>query len=224
MATGFCCVAGLREPSHEHIRPVLGDRLPTSLLAPAGGPFDMGAIVEFARAAPIGRFPEVEDHLFRDGEATRLGYVSPGRLWSLLRETAQTSLEETFGPMLTRVGERAFVAKGLGQASLGCLRPDGPVDLVLAEREGHSRLRVDLRGERLDLSLTDARFYLPDDYAAIDLRRVRQVREALRAGEEVLLGVGLTRAFTPDPAEPERHWLQVNAIHMREFAGWRLNK
>lgn len=182
----------------------------------------MGALVEIGSAAPIGRSPELEDHLFRETDVVRQGFVSPTRLWEVLQETSGDTIDAIFGPELLRSGERAFVPKGRGHASLGCLRPRGPVRLVAAEREGALRLRVLLSDEALNLGLTDARFYKPSDYAQIDPSRFEAARLALETDADVLVGVGLTRPFTPDPGEPERHWLQVNALHIRPHIGWRL--
>ncbi len=82
MAHGFCCVAGLSEREHRHVRPVAGQRLHTGLLAPPG-PFDMGAVVELGRTHPAGaRPPRGGGCSVRSGEGTtgRL-WSSPSRLW-----------------------------------------------------------------------------------------------------------------------------------------------
>lgn len=221
MAEGFCCVAGIEEGGHSHIRPVLGERLPTSLLATLGGPFDMGAVVELGRAAPIGRRPEFEDHLFWVEQSSRLGYVSPARLWALVLGGARTELDVIFGSQLEKDGSRASVPQGHGDASLGVYRPNGPVRLTGRMRDGRDNLRVLLPDEGLDLSLTDARFFAPGFLRPSDLR-VAEARAALEAGSQVVLGVGLTRPYAPDPGLPPRHWLQVNALHMEPLVGWRL--
>ncbi|MCZ7577863.1 MAG: hypothetical protein M5U18_12745 [Dehalococcoidia bacterium] len=38
----------------------------------------------------------------------------------------------------------------------------------------------------------------------------------------VILGVGLTRPFAPGDGQSERHWLQVNALHLASNPGLRL--
>ena len=90
-------------------------------------------------------------------------------------------------------------------------------------REGaeYKSLRVRLAAEGLDLSLTDARYYR-NDFQEPDVGRVAAAQAALDAGDEVLLGVGLTRPFASSAEHDERHWLQVNAIHLRSNPGLRL--
>lgn len=93
--------------------------------------------------------------------------------------------------------------------------------LAVRDDSGHKSLRVRLPGEALDLSLTDARFF-EDEFRQPRMDRVQAVQESLDEGEEVLLGVGLTRPFRSSEEQSERHWLQVNAIHVRGLAAMRL--
>ncbi|MGB4860926.1 MAG: hypothetical protein WBO97_00565, partial [Tepidiformaceae bacterium] len=83
-------------------------------------------------------------------------------------------------------------------------------------------IRVHLPYERLELSLTDARYY-KDQFQKPDMERFESANRALRDGVEVLLGVGLTRPFASSAEEEPRHWLQVNAIHLRSQPGLRLS-
>ena len=222
MAAGFCCVAGLTEHDHRHVRPVTGGRLSTSLLAPEGGPFDMGAIVDLGEASPWGKPPEVEDHFFVPAEAERLGFVSADRLWEILASTAGTEFEALFGETLERRGHRATVAAGEGAASLATYRPAIAPLLTVEDRgDRPPSLRIRLDDEGFDLSLTDARYYR-DGYSRPDLERVAAAQSALLAGAAVMLGVGLTRPFAPTAGEEPRHWLQVNALHLRPLTGLRL--
>ena len=46
MQPGYICVAGVEITRGKRVRPVTYGRLPTSLLAREGGPFDMAALVE----------------------------------------------------------------------------------------------------------------------------------------------------------------------------------
>lgn len=222
MARGFCCVAGLTRGDYRHVRPVLGgQRLTTDLLSPVG-PFDMRAIVELGRVHDLGqRPPEVEDHLFRPENSRRIGYAAPERMWELLESTASDSLHEIFGEELERRSERASVPLLSGRASLGTYRPMLGCQLVVRSEGDHKSLRVRLPGEALDLSLTDARFF-EDEYQRPRVDRIAAVREAIDAGEPVILGVGLTRPFKSAEDKAERHWLQVNAVHVRSLVGMRL--
>lgn len=225
MARGFCCVAGVTEREHCHVRPVIGGRLGTGLLAPAG-PFDFGAIVDLGRTHAAGHTPpEVEDHLFTPANAVRVGYARADRIWEILAATAKDSLYDIFGPELERhPGERASVGLLRGRCSLAVYRPMAGCELVTREaRDGaeHKSLRVRLPAEGLDLSLTDARYYV-SDFQEPHAERVASARRALEAGEEVLLGVGLTRPFRSSADFEERHWLQVNAVHFSSDPGLRL--
>lgn len=222
MAHGFCCVAGLSEREHRHVRPVAGQRLHTGLLAPPG-PFDMGAVVELGRTHPAGaRPPEVEDALFAPERARRAGYVSPSRLWSILEETAAESLYDIFGPSLEHhQNRRASVPLLAGEASLGTYLPIASCALAVRTTGDSASLRVVLASEGLDLSLTDARYY-EDEFRAPAMDRVCLATKAIDDGTPVILGVGLTRPFAPADGQSERHWLQVNALHLASNPGLRL--
>lgn len=222
MARRFCCVAGITEQDHRHVRPTLGGRrLGTELLGP-GGPFDMSAIVDLGPVRPVPSAPEIEDHDFALNSPHREGYLSPERFWAMLRQTASESLYDIFGQELEHHGTRASLALGTGRASLGCYRPIGPVSLVLRAEGGHKSLRMKLLAERLDLSLTDAR-YFQDEFTEPDESRVRAAQEAIDADTEVLLGVGVGRPFASAEGMEERHWLQVNALHLASNPGLRLH-
>jgi hypothetical protein len=216
MAPGYCCVAGITESTHEHIRPVLGERLPIEIVRPFGGPFDMGAVVELGEARAVGRVPEIEDYLVWPDDLAHVGYVSRARVWELVRETASSSLEDIFSDQLKRSGDRmsrASVSPGQGKASLGCFAPSGEVRLHVREINGTANIRIELAEEGLDLSLTDARYYT-DHYRRPHRQRIAAAQAAIGRGEGVVLGVGLTRPFAPSEEGPERHWLQVNALHL----------
>jgi hypothetical protein len=222
MAEGYCCVAGMREGDHAYVRPVLAGRLPTSLLAPSGGPFDLGAVVDLGPVEYRGAPPELEDYAFVPEQVRALGHVSAQRMWELLGSTASDDLGEIFGPGLQRSGTRAFVPLGEGNRSLGDWRPRRTVELALAPgASGSPTIRVRLPDERLDLSLTDARYYR-ERYTQPNRTFVRRAQAALLRGEQVILGVGLTRPFSPEDGSPQRHWLQVNALHLESNVGLRL--
>jgi hypothetical protein len=55
MQPGFICVAGVDVSSGRHVRPVLGRRLTTDLLASKGGPFDMAELVDLGAVECCGR-------------------------------------------------------------------------------------------------------------------------------------------------------------------------
>jgi hypothetical protein len=48
------------------------------------------------------------------------------------------------------------------------------------------------------------------------------VQRRIKAGVEVILSVGLTRPWRKQGDTAERHWLQVNNIHLRDAPLWSL--
>ncbi len=218
MSEGFCCVAGVTEQGYRHVRPVTGARLPSTLLQSNGGIFDMGAVVDLGETQPAGEPPEVEDRLFDPKQAKLRGQLSPGKLWQVLKNTASEDLNEIFGPGLRVWRQSRTVEPGQGSASLGCYRPLSGGQLEIQERDG--RIRVVLPGENLNLSLTDARF--TDEHHNANKELVAVTNRAMQEGAELLLGVGLTRPFSPGGRRRRLHWLQANAVHIGSNPGLRL--
>jgi len=166
--------------------------------------------------------PKVEDALFVPERARLEGYVSPSRLWSILEETAADSLYDIFGPDLEHhQNRRASVPLLAGKASLGTYLPVASCTLAVRATGDSANLRVVLASEGLDLSLTDARYY-EDEFRVPAMGRVRVAQNAIDDGTPVILGVGLTRPFAPAEGQRERHWLQVNALHLASDPGLRL--
>jgi hypothetical protein len=48
------------------------------------------------------------------------------------------------------------------------------------------------------------------------------VEERLKSGVEAILSVGLTRPWQKRGDTAERHWLQVNNIHLKDDPLWQL--
>jgi hypothetical protein len=49
---------------------------------------------------------------------------------------------------------------------------------------------------------------------------VRDVAARLQRGVDLILSVGLARAWRRDEGEPYRHWLQVNNLHLADDPLW----
>jgi hypothetical protein len=212
------CVAGITGDG-DQLRPVLDGPWRRSHLAP-GGPLEVGAVVDLGPTAPRPQPPEVEDALvLRPSAVTSRGRLTDAAFWSLVSRHARPTLREIFGPDLRPSGRAgAGVPRGSGSASLGCLRPDWARLEVRADPDGGRCLRVhlydpDLRD--LDLSLTDVRLHDTGNQPVDPLVRAAQNR--LRAGEEVILAVGLTRAYVSRDGTASLHWLQVNNLHFRDY-------
>lgn len=230
MSKGFCCVAGLHETKGQSIRPVLagGVRLSTNFLAPHGGPFEMGALVDLGKTRNVGCRPEIEDREFQPDDAQQVRLLDEKAFWKSLTESAEKSLDEIFGDDFESKGPNsAGVDKGKGSASLGCLRPRGKPRLYLRDhqhKEGlrEIRLKVEDQSYDLDLGVTDIRLYGPD-HVTPDETRVAKVASRIAKGEKLLLSVGLTRAMKSSrPEFPDTHWLQINNLHLVDDPLWSL--
>lgn len=215
MQHGCICAAGLRLDTNSHVRPIPSasarrGRLTLNDLRQHGGSFELGAEIVLNGHKPIPSPPEMEDVAFTSSRFVRVWTVA--ELWERLEAIASESLLDIFGQDLELDGKRATVAVDSGQASLGILRPSGPVRLIVTE-EGKLRVRIREDDKSLDLPLTDLRFYQSD--LVTPRMDVAEATEAkFREGAPALLAVGLTRPYSPGEGVAERHWLQVNNIHL----------
>ena len=221
MQPGYFCVAGVESDTPHHIRPVLRHgRLTNDLLRPNGGPFDLGSVVDLGPTTNAGHAPELEDHRFDPSSTRRLFDDDPEDFWDALDGLAQESLEGIFGPALELWDESGTVDVGEGRASLGCLKPEKQPWLYVDHR-GTVRLVLDYLIPSVDLSVNDLRLYEADHRTP---RRdlVASVQRRLKAGAATILSVGLTRPWQKRGDTAERHWLQVNNIHLEDDPLWQL--
>lgn len=215
---GYICVAGIDIETNRHVRPVLsGQRLGTRMLLGKGGFFDLGQLVDLGKVEYVGQAPELEDYHFDPAKVTRMGKVSPARFWQFLQKNARPTLTEIFGPDLKSFGRGAGVARGCGQASLGCLKLSRPPELYLDDQQ---KIRIAFSDGLLsvDLSVTDLRFY-EEDYKTPKKELVEQAAALCRASSDIILSVGLSRAWAKPGDHTERHWLQMNNIFFRDDPG-----
>lgn len=226
MQKGYVCVAGVDPETGQHVRPVLPlGSLSAQLLASHGGPFDLAALVDLGPTSPSPNPPETEDHVFDPRNARRLERLADDQFWNLLGRLARTRLSAIFGPDLTRRGAGAAVEVGKGTVSLGYLILDLRSELYVRPREGRPdqvRMRLSDHELDLDLSVTDIRLF-GDDHVTPDREAIQRASTLLKTGAEVIVSVGLTRAFSSDPETfPPLHWLQVNNLHFRAGPQWHL--
>jgi hypothetical protein len=223
MSPGYICVAGIDLQTGAHVRPVGYGRLSAGLLTAYGGPFDIGQVVDLGRVVHAGKPPEIEDHRFEPKRARRQRPAPADEFWQWLSAEAKPRVSEIFGPALTRFGARRYaVAVGEGQSSLGCLTAAHRPELYLKPRPGKAdqvRLRLWDGEIEIDSGVTDIRLY---DVAsgAPDADLVRHIAAWLARSACVILSVGLSRPFSPDPDLPEVHWLQINNVHFSEVPLW----
>lgn len=222
MQPGYICVAGVDVQTSKHVRPVLRHgRLTTGLLATNGGPLDIGSVVDLGPTTYAGHAPELEDHHFDPTNSRWLFDDDPDEFWDLLEAVARKNLADIFGPELELWDESGTIDVGEGRASLGCLIPAGQPWLYTDHR-GTVRLVLDYLTPSVDLSVTDLRLY-ERDHKTPRRELVANVQRRLEAGVEAILSVGLTRPWRKHGDTAERHWLQVNNLHLRDDPLWRLN-
>jgi len=219
MRPGCICVAGVDLDTHEHVRPVLQDgQLGRRLLLSRGGLFDIGCVVDLGHVFRMGQPPELEDHQFTPRHARQIGAMVPPAYWELLEEVARPDLAALFGPDLYAHGSGYAVDIGRGKASLGLLRLAEPPLLTITEH-GKVRIRLVDRGHTAWLSVTDLRL-CEDDHTTVRVEGVQRVQDRIRRGVGVILGVGLGRAWSQGADDKERHWLQVNNLHLEDDPLW----
>jgi hypothetical protein len=221
MQPGYFCAAGVDLETGRHVRPVLRrGRLTVDLLSTNGGPFDVGSVLDLGPTTSAGRAPELEDHRFDPAETRWLSDDDPDEFWEVLDRIAQEDLTDIFGPELELWDESGTVDVGEGKASLGCLRPMQQPWMYVDHR-GTVRLVLDYLMPSVDLSVTDLRLYEKDGRTP---RRdlVQSLQKRLEAGVETILSVGLTRPWQKRGDDEERHWLQLNNIHLRDDPLWQL--
>lgn len=209
------CVAGIDQASGKHVRPVAG-RLTTALLSRSGGPFGIAAVVDLGPVKANGAPPEVEDHLFNPGSAKVTGALSAKQYWKLLEQTSEPSLTRIFGKDLMINGRTMALDIGRGKASLGCLAPAHQPSIGI---DGWDKVRLSLRegAHSLAVAVTDVRLY---EKGVPRRKTVEELSERLKEGTRVILSVGLGRSYQKPGDSKERHWLQINNIHLEDDPTW----
>ncbi len=226
MHGGRICIAGIDVDTGRHVRPVLREKIiPFYALSRYGGPFEMARLVELGKPRPTPEAPHFEDHVFVESRAKPLRTASPDEFWSLLHELSSNRLRQIFGDALQKVGSRRYGTQpGQGIASLGCLRPSRLPELFLQKgRDGRQRVRMKITDGPIEaeVGVTDLRLF-KDDHATPDPARISSARQRIEQSEGIVLGVGLTRQYSPSDDVPPVHYLQVTNIHLHEDPTWPL--
>jgi hypothetical protein len=144
-----------------------------------------------------------------------------------MKSVAKPTLVGIFGHDLHPVGhDRAAVEPGRGQTSLGVLIMSlNKPELVIVPNRPRDQIRIKLRTGRfpLNVSVTDIRLYQAD-HVTPDPAAVESAQLKIASASEILLGVGLTRAYADWLSDqPPRHWLQVNNLHFEDDPFWNLS-
>ncbi|HEV3311976.1 MAG TPA: hypothetical protein VG815_15810 [Chloroflexota bacterium] len=210
------CVAGLTREG-VHVRPCDGDvELQRKHLRINGGLFEIAAVVELGEVEEIGIPPEVEDRSFRLTVSSFEFALDPETYWKFLLKHTQAGLREIFGPDLRPVGATMTLPLGRGLASLGAFRPDTQPVLFRDDR-GKIRARLNDRGKKLQIPVTDIRLYREDGSPRDEL--MAWLNRAVEGGCVLCVGVG--RPYKTQARPEEEHWLQVNNIHPQSDPLWR---
>ena len=220
MAPEYICVAGVNPATGEHVRPTTNGRLGRHLLRAEGGPFDIAAMVDIGDVTPEGVAPELEDHYFEPSVACFLSTVAPEDFWTLLNGVAHLTLADIFGPDLQWGGNTCWTERGKGIASLGCLKAATHLRLM---RNSDGKLRMHLSDglrEASSVSVTDIRLFAADHLTMLD-DVVANLNRRIQRGVPVVLSVGLSRPFAKTG---DRHWLQVNGIHLEDNPVWQVKR
>ncbi|HET8556258.1 MAG TPA: hypothetical protein VFL58_02995 [Gaiellaceae bacterium] len=184
------------------------------MLDEEGGPFGVGTLVDLGDVRANPSRPESEDHLFATASARDLRKLDPNEYWQLLDEVAEDDLESIFGPDLERRGRSFAIEEGRGRVSLGVLRVQETPDLEIDDW-GKLRLTLDYVDDPARLGVTDLRF-VEADHRTLKQDAIRDAQQRMRNGVDLLLMVGLARAFVATGDDRRRHWLQVNGICMED--------
>jgi hypothetical protein len=219
MQRGYICVAGINPDTGHHVRPIPeNDRPRRTQLVRHGGPFDIASVVDLGRASYVGHAPEMEDYRFNPRKARRVGTVAPQEFWELLKRVSRQSLAAIFGDDLMQRGGSCTLDVGMGRASLGCLLPSQRPVLHLTDH-GKIRLHLTDGAYTVWLSVTDLRLY-GDDQVTPRRHLVGQIAARIARGAGVIVAVGLSRPWQKLDDTVERHWLQVNNIHLEDNPAW----
>jgi hypothetical protein len=214
MKPGYVCVAGIEPDSGEHIRPVLNRRqLSRALLRKEGGVFEIGALVNLGPTKCVGQAPEMEDHQFSVENLRYERRLNGDKFWEYLIQASEGDLKSIFGDDIAQRDNSCTVDVGCGSASLGNLNSPEIADCGI-NRWG--KIRLSLSGGKFhpELSVTDIRLYNSDQKTARE-EIVEAVASQL-SETGVVLAVGLSRAWKKEGDTAQRHWLQVNNIHLEE--------
>lgn len=221
MQPGYICVAGVDLQTGKHVRPVQIGRLSRTRLTRYGGPFDIATLVDLGRVEYAGSPPKAEDYRFSFDETHPYFVAAPRDFWYLLDRTAQRRLADIFGPELRKHGGTCALPLGKGRASLGCLIPTGKPEFVMSDsrtvRLHFSDGAFEARASVTDLRLYEANQQTPR-FAVID-----DLQRRINSGVGVILSVGVGHPWRKPEDTEERHWLQVNGIHLADNPVWQDN-
>ena len=221
MRPGFICVAGIDLTTGRHVRPVIQGQLTRAYLTRFGGPFDIGEIVDLGSVTYAGSAPHSEDYVFAYTSAQSFAIASPVEFWTTLQRVSQRTLIDIFGPELQKLGNTCATPLGQGRASLGCLIP-ASIPSLFVHDSGKLVINFTDGVFGVHASVTDLRLYKVDQIT-LKHAMVDEINLRMRTGAQVVLSVGLGRSWRKPGDSEERHWFQVNGIHLSDEPIWQDN-
>ena len=174
----------------------------------------MASLVDLGSVEYRGNAPEVEDHYFSSQNVRTIRTLSPEEFWELLQHVARRGIVEIFGSAIRSYGNGCVVEVGTGEVSLGCLIPVTQPKLFV-NSFGNIRVVVTDGTFTLDLSVTDIRL-CEADHKTPKMGLINQINSRMQRGTPVILSIGLARPWQKPGDTKERHWLQVNNIHLKD--------
>jgi hypothetical protein len=155
---------------------------------------------------------------------SRRTLASPAQRRAILQATLAPPDQPLFGEELTTTRWAAFLPPGAGQHSLASvLVPGGEVSFTALWREGalepdfRARLPLPGLGERI-LPVKDHFLLRQAELSGSDLdAQVRALTRAIRQmGPQVVVRLGLSRAFQAREGAPGQHWLMADGFFSLE--------
>lgn len=215
-AQGKVSVAGIFLPDAQtHIRPCPPTDISFSreMIKDRGGPFCLGAVIKMEKTKWQPRRPHIEDHIVESKALSQSGHIDQERFWKLLDENSQDSLSDIFGSELRATGLNfnwRVVDENKGLVSLGLLRVKSK-DAILTVESG-VKIWLNESGARACLRVNDVRLHYDDGKIRYDLAEA--IADRINEGEQCILSVGLSRAWSPDGSN-RYHLAQVNNIYFQ---------
>jgi hypothetical protein len=221
------CVAGIEVETGIHIRPIVGkkDFLEYSMVG-HNQLFRLGRIIDLGWYIQRSQVPEVEDVYFKPKNAVVIQDLQATEFWQQLDEVAESSLGMIFGDELQSVGRTFALSRGAGQASLGELRT-GKVKLELRKADSGLKLRATFDCVGLEVApsvpVTDLRFFEQvDEHYVSNASVITKFNNRLEIAQNIILSVGLSRAWSVNDQSESMHWLQINGIHLESDPLWQI--
>lgn len=218
MKAPYVCVAGIDMVQATQVRPVAQTQLNRSVTTLAGGVFGIGSIVDLGNTTPAPSPPEVEDVRFDPTAAKLVRQMGAKTFWGLLTSAADSSLSSIFGNALKRQRNSFAVDADQGTGSLGCWAPNVAFDLFV-NQWNKVTISTTVDGDRLFLPVTDLRL-VEDDQVTPRRKRVDELAARIASGVDVILSVGLARKYKINGDTEQRHWFQVNNVHLADEPIW----